>query len=134
MTDWFKALKVDFSTGHGRSNVDGDKKRKKRGLIARNPHSSKGKKQRGPTPQPKPTGEIPQEKCDSWPACRNDAEHFCYVCGMKACAECYEYFDGHHPKSPHPMSEYSEHWEEMGAGQRKAKKEDKYTNLKDWDD
>jgi len=129
--DWKTELKkMDFSTNHGRRNVE-DKK--KRGLVPRNPHSIKGKKQRKPTAQPEPTGNIPIDACDSWPACKNHASSFCEVCGMKACSLCYEHFGGYHPKSPHPMSKYTEHWEDMGRGQRN-KKEDKYTNLKDWDD
>ena len=140
--DWKNIIKVDFSgnagartspdkkTGKGRFNPF-DPKRKKTGGTERVDHSA-------------PEGGIPENKCDGWPDCSQDAVKYCTTCCFKACEQCYPLFakakGGFHPSAPldHKSRPYKNHCKDVissasGKTERKVVHDDSgYSSLKDW--
>lgn len=151
--DWKEVIKnVDWSPSTGRRDKVPARPPKK----GKNPMSRKRKPTGGMTVDTSvPTGKIPDNKCDSWPDCKNNATKYCVVCCMKACDRCYPMFaisrPGSHPSVPYNGGNNRESFVEhcninpkTGKGEMKkpepptntpsGKKDskDKYSTGKDW--
>jgi len=136
---WKKIIsKIDFSEAQGRTNKKPKKEDEKKPYW--NPFSDK------PPPKGKyvddsvPSGAIPANKCDGWTDCINDAVWYCSTCGYKACRDCYDSFQGHHPKAEMDGSDgnppFAEAWiddedSEFESG-RSKKKDPGYPNIKEY--
>ena len=91
-----------------------------------------------------PEGGIPENKCDGWPDCSQDAVKYCTTCCFKACEQCYPLFakakGGFHPSAPldHKSRPYKNHCKDVissasGKTERKVVHDDSgYSSLKDW--
>tara|TARA_R100000306_G_C4261092_1_gene85337 strand:+ start:106 stop:513 length:408 start_codon:yes stop_codon:yes gene_type:complete len=133
---WKEIIKFDFGEAQGRPRGKKDLPKQ-----FKNPHATEkviGTGEKVNTNVPK--SNIPTNKCDWWPECKNDADDYCSTCGYKACKQDYDDFDGWHPKVPmdgggNPNKAFTEVWEDAGdeeMGERGRKDVGSYSTGKDW--